>query len=224
MSDSGLVEGPGRTHSLSLVDQAYLLIKKRIITTTYAPGQSLNEQQICDEIGIGRTPVHHAVHRLARDGFLQVIPRKSVIVRPVSLDEAAHLIEVRLITEPYAAQLAARMVRRSDVEAAKRLLDEAEAQIRRPGSTEALMEIDGRFHHWITGVGQNPVLGDILMRVHDRSARFWFLSLSDVSHAERVQAEHMAILAAIASKDEARAAQATRAHIESFRNTILKVA
>lgn len=208
---------------MSLVDQAYQIIKKRVITTTYAPGQSLNEQQICDEIKIGRTPVHHAVHRLARDGFLEIIPRKSVMVRPVSLDEAAQIIEVRLINEPYASELAARLARRVDIDEAKRLLDEAEVHIAGPRNIEALMEIDRRFHNWITRVGQNAVLGDILMQIHDRSARFWFLSLSDGDHAARVQAEHMEILEAIASKDEARAAQVTRSHVESFRDTILKV-
>lgn len=208
---------------LSLVEQAYQIIKKRIITTNYAPAQILNEQQICEEIGIGRTPVHQAVHRLARDGFLQVNPRKGILVRPVSLDEAAQIIEVRLINEPWAAELAARLALRADVERAKQILDEAEAHISGSPNIEALMEIDRRFHHWLTHVGQNQVLADILMQVHDRSARFWFLSLSERDHAQRVQTEHLEILDAIASKDEARAAQAVRSHVESFRDTILKV-
>lgn len=208
---------------MSLVEEAYQIIKKRIITTSYAPAQLLNQQQICDEIGIGRTPVHQAVHRLARDGLLQINPRKGVLVKPVSLDEAAQIIEVRLINEPRAAELAARVVRRADVDEAKRLLDEAEAHIAGSGSIEALMEIDRRFHHWISHLGQNMVLAEVLMQIHDRSARFWFLSLSEGEHAGRVQAEHLDILEAIASKDEARAAQAMRTHVESFRDTILKV-
>lgn len=208
---------------MSLVEQAYQIIKKRIITTSYAPAQILNEQQISEEIGIGRTPVHQAVHRLARDGFLQINPRKGVLVRPVSLDEAAQIIEVRLINEPRAAELAARMALRADIEEAKHLLDEALIHISGPRNIEALMEIDRRFHNWITRVGQNTVLADILMQIHDRSARFWFLSLSESIHAERVQAEHLEILEAIASKDEARAAHAMRSHVESFRDTILKV-
>jgi DNA-binding GntR family transcriptional regulator len=38
-----------------------------------------------------------------------------------------------------------------------------------------------------------------------------------------VQREHLDLLQAIASKDETQAANMARAHIESFRNTILRV-
>lgn len=208
---------------MSLTDQAYDLIKRKIITTAYAPGASLNEQQICEDINIGRSPVHHAVHRLARDGFFEIVPRKRVIVKPVSLDEAAQLIEVRLINEPYAAELAAVRAMRSDIDFATKILEESARQIETSMDIETLMELDRKFHNWITSVAQNKILGDIIIQIHDRSARFWFLSLSDKAHASAVYEEHMEILQAIASKDPVRAANSIRAHIESFRNAILRV-
>lgn len=212
-----------QTTRLSLADEAYLLVKNKIITTAYAPGQTLNEQQICEDIGLGRTPVHQALHRLAQDGLLEIIPRKSIVVQPISLDEAAQIIEIRLINEPYASALAARFAKRADIDEAKRLLDASAEELQKPPSIETLMQIDRQFHDWITRTGQNRILGDILRQIHDRSARFWFLSLSKDNHPAEVHQEHMEILEAIASKDSERAASVTRAHVESFRDIILKL-
>ena len=92
----------------SLRDQAYVRIKRRIIALDYKPGAYINEAMICDDLGIGRTPVHLALERRAVDGLIEVIPRKGLIVAPLSLDEMRQINEVRKLLEPAAASLAAR--------------------------------------------------------------------------------------------------------------------
>lgn len=208
---------------LSLVTQAYEAIKHRIFTVAYAPGAYLNELAVSRELDIGRTPVHHALHRLAKEGLVDVIPRKGVIVRPVSLDEVAQIIEARLVNETYCASLAARRVTRKDLEDPKAILEKAQKEIDARTGVEELMHLDQSFHRWMAKMSGNPVLAEFLANLQDRAARFWFLSLSEGHHQQRVQQEHLALLQAIASKDETQAANMARAHIESFRNTILRV-
>lgn len=207
----------------SLNQHAYDEIKHRIITLAYAPGCYLNEIGISDELGIGRTPVHHALHRLAQEEFVDVIPRKGVVVRPVSMDEVAQIIDVRLLNEPFCASLAARRVRQADLEFPKEVLLSSKREIQRGNGVEELMRLDRQFHNWISEITGHIVLADIVNKLHDRAARFWFLSLREGDHPSRVVDEHTEILHAIALRDEARAARAARDHIESFRNTILKV-
>jgi len=207
----------------SLVAQAYEAIKHRIFTVVYAPGAYLNEAAVSRELDIGRTPVHHALHRLAKEGLVDVIPRKGVIVRPVSLDEVAQIIEARLVNESYCASLAARRVTRRDLEAPKAILDKAQKEIDARTGVEELMRLDQSFHAWMAEMSGNPVLAEFIANLQDRAARFWFLSLSADHHQQRVQQEHLDLLQAIASKDETHAANMARAHIESFRNAILRV-
>ena len=206
-----------------LVVQAYEAIKHRIFTVAYAPGAYLNEIAISRELGIGRTPVHLALHRLAKEGLVNVIPRKGVIVRPVSLDEVAQIIEARLVNETYCATLATRRVTRADLETPKAILSRAQAEIDAGTGVEELMRLDQAFHSWIAKMSGNPILAEFLSNLQDRAARFWFLSLSEGHHPQQVQREHLDLLQAIASKDETQAANMARAHIESFRNTILRV-
>ena len=83
----------------SLRDAAYEAIKHRIITCAFRPGEYINEAYVSAVLGIGRTPVHQAIDRLMLEGMLDVIPRKGVIVKPVSLDEIMQIVEVRLLNE-----------------------------------------------------------------------------------------------------------------------------
>lgn len=207
----------------TMAQQAYDLIKRRIVTTAYVPGAKLNEAQISEDLGIGRTPVHQALHRLAREALVEIRPRKGIVVRPVSLDEIAQIIEARLLTEPYCASRAAAQVTQAGLQEPTRILAEAEKELHGSRSIEVLMAFDNLFHSWISRTAGNEVLSEVLSQLQDRSARSWFISLNDEGHAARVHEEHKNILRAIGARDGARAAEAMRAHIESFRATILKV-
>src|SRR5712672_2921568 len=82
-----------QTAAGSLRDAAYDAIKHRIITCAFKPGEYINELQLSSILKIGRTPVHQALDRLMIEGMVEVIPRKGVIVKPVSLNEVLKIIE-----------------------------------------------------------------------------------------------------------------------------------
>jgi DNA-binding GntR family transcriptional regulator len=204
---------------LSLRDQAYSAVKRRIITMRYRPGEYLNEARISDDLGIGRTPVHQALDRLRLEGMVDIIPRKGVIVRPVSLDEVLELIEIRLVNEPYCAALAARRATSEEIAAMQAVLTRTDEHIT-AHDLEALMDLDREFHMGISRAAKNRVLAELLLQLHERSLRFWFISLNDPHHLLQVRREHGEVLQAIAERDCDAAAVTIRAHIESFRNTI----
>ena len=69
------------------------------MTLKYAPGTLVQEKQLADDIGIGRTPVREAVQKLAACGMLQVIARKGLLVAPISKKELGRVIEARRVLE-----------------------------------------------------------------------------------------------------------------------------
>src|SRR5687767_10822325 len=105
----------GAPEPQSLRDAAYDAIKHRIITCAFKPGEYLNEAYVSATLGIGRTPVHQAIDRLMLDGLVEVIPRKGVIVKLVSLEEIMQIVEVRLLNESYCVRLAAERAERADI-------------------------------------------------------------------------------------------------------------
>jgi DNA-binding GntR family transcriptional regulator len=205
--------------SQSLRDVAYEAIKHRIITCVFKPGDYINEAYVSGSIGIGRTPVHQAIDRLMQDGLLEVIPRKGIIVKPISLDEVVQITEVRRVNEPYCVRLAAERADNNDIAILSDILHRADAwtDVR---NIEQMMLLDREFHMTLARVARNAVLATILQNLNERSLRFWFISLTVNDHQREVQQEHRAIFEAIRGRDAAAASAAMTAHIDSFRRNV----
>jgi GntR family transcriptional regulator, rspAB operon transcriptional repressor len=210
---------PGRQATASLRDAAYQAIKHRIITCAFKPGEYINELQLSALLNIGRTPVHQALDRLMVEGMVEVIPRKGVIVKPVSLNEVLQIIEVRLINEPLGARLAAEHASDADLDEMADVLKRTKhwATVR---SVENLMLLDREFHLLIAKAANNDVLTELLRNLHERSLRFWFISLNSPTQYQSVQDEHAAILRAIRGRNAKEADAAMCRHIESFRKNV----
>lgn len=205
----------------SLREQAYLEIKRRINRLEFRPGAYLNEAQISRWLKIGRTPVHQALDRLMIEGLVQVIPRKGLVVQPISLEQVLQILDVRLVNETHCVGLAVERATRQDVLRMQELLATAGPLIR-TRDHERLMNLDGAFHRLISDAARNPVLGDILAVLHERSLRFWFIAVGDDLQLRRIDDEHRAILTAIKRGNHAEAEAAMRSHIESSRNHIMR--
>jgi len=90
------------------------------------------------------------------------------------------------------------------------------------GNTEQMMLLDRDFHRLIARAAHNVVLADVLLKLHERSLRLWFISLAASDHQSNVHEEHQQIFRAISHRDGAGAEVAMRHHIESFRSNVLK--
>jgi DNA-binding GntR family transcriptional regulator len=207
----------------SLRDIAYDLIKHRITTCAYKPGEYLNEALVSTTLGIGRTPVHQAIDRLKVEGLVEVMPRKGIIVKPISLDEVMQIIEVRLLNECYGVRLAATRANQTEKDQLASVLARSKEGMA-SRDNEQMMMLDREFHGILAQASRNDVLGEQLGRLHDRSLRFWIISLNAPGHLQKVYEEHEAIMTAICDHDADAAEQAMRLHIEDFRRNIMRSA
>jgi GntR family transcriptional regulator, rspAB operon transcriptional repressor len=203
----------------SLRDAAYDAIKHRIITCAFRPGEYVNELQLSSILKIGRTPVHQALDRLMIEGMVDVIPRKGVIVRPVSLNEVLQIIETRLVNESYCSRLAAERADNSDIAELGDVLKRTRhwTSVR---NVENMMLLDREFHLLVARAAKNDVLTELLRNLQERSLRFWFISLNAPAQYESVCDQHDAFFAAIHERDPDKSEAAMRAHIESFRANV----
>jgi DNA-binding GntR family transcriptional regulator len=142
-----------------------------------------------------------------------------VIVRPVSLNEVLQIIEVRLINEPFGARLAAERANDTDLAGLAEVLERATHWAARR-NIEKMMLLDGEFHLLIARASKNAVLTELLRNLHERSLRFWFISLNAPTQYDAVQNEHAAIWDAIRQRNSDQAESAMRRHILSFRTNV----
>jgi DNA-binding GntR family transcriptional regulator len=205
----------------SLLDQAYNEIKFRIITCRYRPGEVLSEAAISLELKIGRTPIHQAIHHLMMDGLVSIMPRKGVMVRAISIDEAMEIIGVRLVTECYCARLAADRADDSELQQLQDIVEKSE-KVTEKRNVEQMMLLDREFHDTLSRAAKNAVLADVLRNLHERSLRFWFISLRDPDHHRNVLAQHRAIVKALQSRQPDAAEAAMREHILAFQRNVTR--
>jgi len=210
--------GGGKTERLSLRDSAYEVIKRRILTCAFKPGDRINEVAVSELIGLGRTPVHQALDRLRLEGMVEVIPRKGVIVKPVIGKEVSQIADIRALNETYCARLAAERADLADIRSLRQIVADAKAAIAAK-DVEAMMTLDREFHLRLARASRNDELAEIIRNLNERSLRFWFISFTS-DHHRSFQRQHQAILDAVARHDGDAAERAMRAHIDAFRGGI----
>ncbi len=210
-----------RTEEPSQNELAYNGLRDRLTALVYRPGEHLNISNLVDDLDIGRTPINQALHRLANEGLVQILPRKGVVVSPLSIDDALHLIDVRLANETLCARLAAEHITPAGLQALESILRELDTAVA-ARNLQQVTNLDRVFHEQIAQASGNPILIEILKVLHARSQRFWAISLSSEGHLAEVSGEHRAILQALRDGDATAAASAVTAHVLSFRQSLLQ--
>lgn len=95
---------PRRRQTLS--DLAYDRLEELIVTCALKPGSFLSIQDLQGMTGVGRTPIHQAVSRLAADTLVVVRPRHGLQIAPVDLARERTLLRLRLDLERFVVRLA----------------------------------------------------------------------------------------------------------------------
>jgi DNA-binding GntR family transcriptional regulator len=206
--------------SLSLAEQAYQELKRRILTLQLRPGLFVNERELMEQLGIGRMPVHQAVHRLQAEGLIEVIPRKGLVIRPDSLQDMLTLLEARLAMEPNIAALAATRATKEQVAELKRLVSESK-RIVNQSERMSFMKLDRAFHGLIAEAAGNRILADAQRPLHERSELIWHLRVMREDGLVVNQREHANILKAIIERDANATRKAMEEHLRSLHDRIL---
>ena len=206
------------TATESLADQAYRRVRRMICTAELQPGAVISESGLCEQLGLGRTPVREALRALASEHLIEVFPRRGMFVAGVDPRDLRAISEVREQLEPFAAKLAAERRDDADLVVIDTLLTDL-ASFERGGVEEhrsVLMDLDERIHHVVYQASHNAYLANDLDSYYTHALRIWFLGLTKVTHLQQAVLEHREILEAIRDGDAERAAVVMSKHIEGF--------
>lgn len=204
----------------SLAEQAYLQIKDLVIRCVLRPGEYINESQLCERLKISRTPVHYAIAQLQQERFVDVMPRKGIIVRPISMDEYFALDETRLILECGAVRLAAKRITSGQLQELDALVARAN-EARRNRDIQMVLLSDRDFHFFLAKATHNAVLAAMLKAAYERSMRVWFLS-SSVMTIDEGKGDHEQIARMLRERDADKASELMREHILASRPYVEK--
>ncbi|HSV55572.1 MAG TPA: GntR family transcriptional regulator [Magnetospirillaceae bacterium] len=205
----------GFTDEVSKKVQVYRVLKRRIVQNELKPQEYLNEQMLCDELGVSKTPVREALQHLERDRFVMIVPNKGCFVSSISLDMIREVFEIREIFECSAARFAAAMPSR---ECFKELLDTHESfrVADDEGFRNALLS-GYQIHEIIVNSAGNSFLSQYYSAILDHILRIrWtFMTRFGSERLHETCEEHKRILKAIIDGDVFRAEREMRDHLQN---------
>jgi DNA-binding GntR family transcriptional regulator len=190
-------------------------IRRRIIAGSLPQGERIFEDQLAQDLGVSRNPIREALQTLAREGFVEIEPRRGARVMVLSETRAAQLFEVREPLEGLVAGLAA--ARRTDAHLHElvRIVDAGRHALT-AGDLPALPALNTRFHRLLVEIADNELLTDLLdglMHVIE-----WMYTRRVRERALWSWEEHSEIVARIVAGDGAGAEALARDHIRKARD------
>jgi DNA-binding GntR family transcriptional regulator len=158
--------------TVSSAERAYLFTKAQIIRGVLPGGGLISEGQICDELGISRTPVHEAFLRLAAEHLLVLSSRKGAVVAPMSPSEGEDVLEMREAIERAAAD---RLIRAGgpapEVAARLHLLLERQQAALEADDVDEFVDADDEFHSGVVAASGNGIAVHLWGLLRDRQQR-----------------------------------------------------
>jgi DNA-binding GntR family transcriptional regulator len=199
-----------RTRSLaSLVAQE---IERLILSGTLAAGERLNEQALAARLGVSRGPVREAVRGLERTGLVVAVRNQGVYVRQVSAEEALEIYDLRAaITGLACARLAAGATA-AQLAALRDLVRRMEGA-HKADDPAAYYALNLEFHAALLAEGGGPRARRLYEELGNELHLYRRRALVQPENMRESNAEHAAILRAIAASDAPAARAAGEAHI-----------
>ena len=138
-------------------DGVYRVLRTAILDGTVPPGEQLRETHIAADLGISRSPLREALTKLEEEGLVVRIPFRGSFVVEVSARDVAEIAAIRVLVEPYAAELSAPTLRGAEQLRLKQTIEElyrATDTNDIPGSIDAHL----RFHRLFYEFSGNAAL------------------------------------------------------------------
>ena len=149
-------------------------------------GQRLMEIQLAEELGVSRTPVREAIHKLEQEGYVIMRPRRGAYVSNMSNRDINEIFEIRSALDSLSAGLAAKHITNEELAGLRLLLESIEGSIR-INDMEQIVETDIKFHDLLYRASRNTRLVSIISNLREQLTRFRTLSMSAELHMEHAE-------------------------------------
>jgi DNA-binding GntR family transcriptional regulator len=201
-----------RLERRSLADQAYERLRNAIAEGGLTAGERLTERQLCEELGVSRTPLREAMIRLQHDGLLTARPSGGVVVTSVDEHEADEILAIRIPLESYAAALAAR---NRDERELQELMEIVAVQRDHLATLDRpeLAAWNDRFHEVLYTASKKRRLAALIEQHRKYTTDFRVYEVYSEAELREGVRDHERIAAAIATKDAVAVEQLMRAHL-----------
>ena len=196
-------------------------LRDMIVEDRLKPGERLNERELCEQLGISRTPLREAFRVLATEGLISLLPHRGAQVIKLSPAEVVDTFDVMGALEGLSGELACRHVTEADLGALRTMHQEMVAY-HAQRDLPNYYRINRIIHERINAIAGNPTLTRTYRALNDRLHALRFRSNYLKEKWDRAVADHGEMLEALAARDGERLRRVLVGHLAHKRDAVLE--
>jgi DNA-binding GntR family transcriptional regulator len=204
----------------SLGQHVFDNLKQAIIRGNIVPGEWLVESHIAQMLGISRTPVREAIHKLERERLIERQPRGGFTVLGLNRDDIEETFGIRGILEGYAARLATVKHHPRELRELEKKVEEFQECLSKK-QMDCLPGINTQFHDLLYALSKSPRLVHMINGLRDQIYRFREIILKDQKLARISHEDHLQMLKFMRRRDAEGVEKLVREHILRGQEVVL---
>ncbi|SAI13663.1 GntR family transcriptional regulator [Bordetella ansorpii] len=207
---------------LALHDQVVARLRGLLVQGRIAPGAKLNERELCEQLGVSRTPLREAIKLLAAEGLVDLVPNRGAVAVRLTEEDVLHTFEVLGVLEATAGEMAAQRITPEELAELRAMHYEMLACHARhdlPG----YYAFNARIHDAISAAAHNPVLAQTYRSINARAQSLRFRTNQDEAKWKHAVHEHEQMMDALARRDGAAMRAILTSHLQRKRDLVLEL-
>ena len=200
---------------------AYEVLKHAIITGEIPAGERIVETDYADRLHISRTPLREALRKLERDGLVEYVLRRGVVVRAFTIADVEEIYTIRNALEMLTLPAIIKNATAEDVASLKEHLHEMDA-LMESKDFDALSPVTRAFHRQLTSIcGQNRILR-VIEGQDEFITRFSSMAIRQEDRLLEAHQEHYQLVELIEKRDLPAFQALMHSHIERSKEKCLE--
>lgn len=197
-------------------------LRGAIVQGQFKPGQRLIERELCELLGVSRTPLREALRQLETELLIELKPHKGPVVAKVTQKDAQEIYQIRQLLESLACRLFAENASERDIKKLKKSCANLADVIKR-GDLNRLLEAKDEFYRILLNGCDNKLVKNMLRSLTTRIAVLRRTSLANPGRPEKSLREIKKIVEAIEKRDPDAAWDASYIHIQKAQLVALAI-
>jgi DNA-binding GntR family transcriptional regulator len=197
-------------------------LRRLILSRALKPGERLVQSALAEELGVSRTPIREALHKLDSEGLVTISAYKGAAVADFSLEELQEIYCVRIALEGYAAYLAAQRITDDELRELEALVRQME-ELFRAGERVQLLEVNREFYRRLYVIPEQSRLHRMIMKHMDLANVYRRMAFTVDSVYMTTVPDHQELLGELRRGDAVAVERLTRVGLEKTAEALIQM-
>ena len=211
-----------KRNAVPVRESTYDYLKEKLLSGRFKPGERLTEEHLASGLGVSRTPVREALHKLEREGLVKPLETRGFCVAWDSREEMEELFDIRSVLEGYALRCVCESISEKNLNALEGFIQKAEHELTQE-KIDKIFHYNTQFHDTLHGlVSHKPRFHDMMADMRKYVLRYRKDTLQTLDGAKRSIEGHRKIMLALRLKDPDLCERIMREHIRESKEDALQ--